>query len=185
MHAVGQTHGVPVTGSVDRLDERLARLTELFRSHASAVHNVAFRIVWQRADAEDVVQATFVQAFLHLGELRDGTRARPWLLSIAYRQSLTVLRRRREQPTEPGGLPDRADASPDPGAQVERAELAAMLRAAIDALPETLRTAFVLRDVEELSMADTAAVLGVGESAAKMRVARAREQLRRALAGRI
>jgi RNA polymerase sigma-70 factor, ECF subfamily len=60
-----------------------------------------------------------------------------------------------------------------------------VIRAAIDHLPETLRTAFVLRDVEELPMADVAEVLDIGLSATKMRVARAREQLRIALTGRI
>ena len=73
----------------------------------------------------------------------------------------------------------------DPAESAIRSELARLLDCAIRDLPDLLRAAFVLRDVEELPMNEVAHVLEIGESAAKMRVARARESLRITLAGRI
>lgn len=166
------------------LDGRLAELTRLFHDHADGVHNVAFRILWNRADAEDVVQTAFLQAFIHLRELADRGKARPWLLRIAYREALNVLRRRREVPMDPVTIAEGARGlDADPVDAVIAADLAATIRRAIDDLPETLRVAFVLRDVEGTAMADVADILGIGASAAKMRVARAREQLRHSLQG--
>ena len=162
-----------------------ARLVELFESNADAAFNVAYRIVWNRADAQDIVQNTFVKAAGSLDQLRDPHKVRSWLLGIAYREALMMLRRRRDLPTDPGRLPDRVGSELDPAAIAIQVELADTLRAAIDQLPDTLRTALVLRDVEELPMNDVARVLDIGESAAKMRVARAREMMRVALAGRI
>ncbi len=166
-------------------ESRLGRIVELFETNANAVYNVAYRIVWNRADAEDVVQATFVQVFLKLHQLQDQTKVRGWLLQIAYRQSLTVIRRRRDQPTDPADLPDRATSHDATAAPVLQSELTRTIRAAIDQLPQNLRLALVLRDVEALPMAEVATVLDIGPSAAKMRVARARQQLRTELAGKI
>jgi RNA polymerase sigma-70 factor (ECF subfamily) len=162
-----------------------ARLVELFESNADAAFNVAYRILWNRSDAQDVVQDAFVKAAGSFDQLRDPGKVRSWLLGITYREALMLLRRRRDVPTDPGRLPDHAGVEPDPATVAIQAELAEALRAAIDRLPDPLRTAFVLRDVEELSIRDVAGVLGIGESAAKMRVTRAREMMRVALAGRM
>lgn len=164
------------------VEDRIERITELFELHADSVFHVAWRILWSGPDAEDVTQTAFVRAFVRLDQLRDPGRARPWLLQIAYHSALEVLRRRRDVPTDPTELPDRA--APHTTEQLaDRRATAALLHAAVDALPGTLRVAFVLRDVEGLSTAEVAGALGIGESAAKMRIARAREQLRLALGG--
>jgi len=165
--------------------ESLVWLAELFQANVDAAFNVAYRLVWNRADAQDVVQSSFLKAARGLGQLRDRDKARPWLLAITYREALMVLRSRRDEPTDPADLPDEVGASLGPEDLVVRQELIAVIQAAIDGLPQTLRTAFVLRDVEELAMADVADVLGIGVSAAKMRVARARETMRTTLTGRI
>lgn len=164
------------------VEDRIERITELFERHADSVFHVAWRILWSAADAEDVTQTTFVRAFTRLEQLRDHGRARPWLLQIAYHSALEVVRRRRDVPTDPAELPDRP--APHTTEQIaDRRATAALLHAAVDGLPGTLRVAFVLRDVEGLSTLDVADALGIGESAAKMRIARAREQLRLALEG--
>ena len=164
------------------VDGRLERIIELFEANADSVFHVAWRILWSVPDAEDVTQTTFVRAFTRLDQLRDRGRARPWLLQIAYHSALEVLRRRRDVPTDPSELPDRP--SPDDTERiVDRRAAVAVLQVAIDELPGTLRLAFVLRDIEGLSMIEVADTLGIGESAAKMRVARAREQLRVSLEG--
>jgi RNA polymerase sigma-70 factor (ECF subfamily) len=158
-------------------------LRVLFEQNADAVYNVAFRITWSAADAEDVVQETFVKAFVKRSELRDQARVRPWLLSIAYRQALAVLRARREAPVDPVGLDGPAADGEGLDPVVLRAERAALVRQAIDRLSDDLRAAVVLRDAEGLPLREVADVLGIGLSAAKMRVARAREQLRADLQG--
>jgi RNA polymerase sigma-70 factor, ECF subfamily len=158
---------------------------EVLEANVDAAFNVAYRLVWSRADAQDVVQASFVKAIRSAGQLRDMTKARGWLLSITYREALMVLRSRRDLPTDPLALPERAGRQPTPEDQLLQRELADEIRVAIDHLPALLRTAFLLRDVEELPMAEVAVVLDIGASAAKMRVARARELLRTSLTGRI
>ncbi len=166
-------------------DSRLAQITGLFESNADAVFNVAYRIVWNRADAEDVVQTTFIQVYLKMDQLEDQSKARSWLLQIAYRQALNVLRRRKDQPTDPSDLPDQFtshDAAAEPAL---RNDLRLTIQSAIDRLPQNLRMAVILRDVEGLPMREVASVLDIGQSAAKMRVARAREQLRTDLSGLI
>jgi RNA polymerase sigma-70 factor (ECF subfamily) len=160
-------------------------LVELFHQTVEAAYNVAYRIVWNHADALDVVQNAFVGAARHHSQLRDPSKARSWLLGIAYREALQVLRGRRDVPTDPVDLAQLATADGDPLDGVVRAELAVLLADAIRRLPDALRLAFVLRDVEELPMLEVAQVLNIGPSAAKMRVARAREQLRVELTGRI
>lgn len=156
------------------------RLVDLFEQHVDGVYTVAYRIVWNRADADDVTQATFLKAMLNLEDLRDPSRAKPWLYRIAYREAITVLRRRRDTPVDPVELPEQVDTT-TPESAVEARDLAETLHRAIGTLPVSLRSAFVLRDVEELSMAEVAASLDIGLSAAKMRVQRARSQLREEL----
>jgi RNA polymerase sigma factor (sigma-70 family) len=161
-----------------------AWLTPLFEANVEAVFNVACRITWNRDDAYDVIQETFVKAWLRRHQLIDFTRARGWVLSIAYREALAVLRKRTDIPTDPALLPERGYQD-DPGDHLINDDVARMLHAAINELPVLLRSAVILRDVEELPIAEVATVLGIGQSAAKMRVARAREQLRITLTGRI
>lgn len=168
----------PTAGSVDWLGA-------LFEPNVDAAFNVAYRLVWNRADAQDVVQNAFVKAVRASGQLVDLSRARSWLLSITYREALMMLRARRDVPTDPMSLPERPSPLDDPEEAALRRDLALVVQRAIDRLPDALRVAFVLRDVEELPMNEVAEVLEIGVSAAKMRVARARDALRTALTGRI
>ena len=160
-------------------------LVEQFAHTVHAAYNLAARVVGNHHDALDVVQSAFVQAALHHHQLRDSRQSRSWLLGIVYREALMVLRRRRDVPTAPGDLPDGAQPFADPADVLVQRDLAALIDAAVRRLPEPLRVAFVLRDVEELPMREVAQALDIGESAAKMRVARARESLRVALQGRV
>lgn len=160
-------------------------LLDQFDSHLDAAFNLAHRVTWSHADAQDVVQNAFVRAAMGIEQLRDRTRFRSWLLSITYREAVAVVRARRETPTDPALLPQRPDSDSDPATVFDRDERARLLRSAIARLPESLRVAVVLRDMEQLPMAEVAEVLGVGTSAAKMRVTRGREWLRVDLAGRV
>lgn len=109
-----------------------------------------------------------------------------WIYRIGYNQALDMLRKRRETPhdaTTADAWTTQVDASAE--TRVLAGELARALDEAITALPENLKAAFVLRDVEELSTKEVGEVLGIGESAVKMRLSRARDQLRTALGDRL
>ena len=157
------------------------RVESLFVVHVDAVFNVAYRVLWNRSDAEDVVQATFLKAFTRLDQLADGSRVRPWILQVAYRESISIIRQRRDIPIDPVTFPDTAALEPGPVDLLVAADIAAEVSHALGRLDPAERMAVVLRDVEQLSMRDVAAVLGVGLSAAKMRVHRGRQSLRRLL----
>ncbi len=152
-------------------------LVGLFEQHVNGVYTVGYRIVWNRADADDITQSTFLQALVHIDKLREPSSARAWLYRIAYREAIAVLRRRRDTPVDPADIPEQQDLV-TPESEVVALELAELLGRAIERLRLSLRAAFVLRDVEGLSMADVAFALDIGQSAAKMRVHRARAQLR-------
>ena len=83
----------------------LERIETLFNKHVDAVYNVAYRVLWNRDDAQDVTQATFVKAFLRLDQLQDESKVRAWLLQVGYREAITVIRRRRDVPTDPLDMP--------------------------------------------------------------------------------
>ena len=158
-----------------------ARIEALFRAHVDAVYNVAYRVLWNAADAEDVVQAAFVKAFTRLDQLEDVGRARPWLLQIAYREAITIVRRRRDVPTDPTEMPETISDGNGPDEQAIARTVADQISQALLQLPNDERMAVVLRDVEELPMREVAEVLEIGLSAAKMRVHRGRSELRRLL----
>jgi len=92
----------------------IGRVEPLFVANLGAVFNVAHRVLWNRADAEDVVQNTFVNAATRIEQLLDESRARAWLLQISYRESITDLRKRRETPTDPASMPDTPSAERGP-----------------------------------------------------------------------
>lgn len=159
-------------------DELMQGLERLFTAHIDSVFNVAHRVLWSRSDAEDVVQDTFVKAATRLNQLRDQRRARPWLLQIAYRESIAVLRKRREIPVDPALLPDSPTSERNPGELAAVADLAVIVAEALRRMEPDERLAVVLRDIEELPMREVAKVIGTELSAAKMRVSRGRATLR-------
>jgi len=162
-------------------EQVVLRFGDLFNTNVDAVFNVAQRLVWNRADAEDIVQTTFLKALTRIDQLRDSERVRPWLLQIAYRDAIALLRRRRDHPTDPSLLPEHAASQPGPGDVAVASEMARIVTEALNQLEESERIAVTLRDVEDIPMRDVASIMGVGLSAAKMRVHRGRASLRIAL----
>ncbi len=166
---------------VESPEQVFLQFEDLFNGNVDAVFNVAQRLLWNRADAEDVVQTTFLKAITRIDQLRDSDRARPWLLQIAYRDAIGLLRKRRDRPTDPSTLPEQPATDPGPGDLAITSDMARIVGAALDKLEESERLAVTLRDVEDLSMRDVASIMGIGLSAAKMRVHRGRSSLRIAL----
>jgi RNA polymerase sigma-70 factor (ECF subfamily) len=130
------------------------------------------------ADAEDVAQEAFVQAFLHLPELRDPDALLPWLRRVADRLALMRLRLRRDEPISPEHL-DRIGGSPvDEGGVVNGVGL----RGLLVGLPVPMRQAVALTCLAGYTCAEAARLLGVKEGTVKSRLSRARAQLKEAIA---
>lgn len=159
------------------------------------VFGVAMRLLRQRQDAEDVTQQTFLKVMEKLDSFREESTVATWVLRIATNHALTMLRKRRQTrnvPLEvdpPGNDTERPLPHPEfiaywknnPADLAERSEVKQMLESALDELAEKYRIVFTLRDIERFSTRETAELLGIGESNVKVRLLRARLQLRERL----
>ena len=155
----------------------------LMRRYNQRLFRVARAIVRDDAEAEDVLQQAYVNAYTHLHQFAGEARFATWLTRITTYEALARLRRQvRHKETHRGDGEDTMDGfpapQPDPEQQAFTGELRHALEASLDALPETYRTVFVLRDVEGLSTAETADCLEVSEDVVKTRLHRARALLR-------
>jgi RNA polymerase sigma-70 factor, ECF subfamily len=169
----------------------IAAFEELVRRYDRKLLRIALQVTNNQEDAQEVVQETFLKAYQKLNQFRGNSKLSTWLIRIVLNESLMTLRRRRrytrELPLEyedPDGknLPlDLADWSPNPEQLYSRSELQEILRTALEGLPPALRVVFVLRDVEVLSIKETAVALDLPPSAVKDRLLRARLQLREKL----
>jgi len=167
-------------------------LAALFDAYADRLYRLALGLLHNPDEAEDVVQETFLKALTHLDRFEGRSRLSTWLYRVAYNASMDRLRRQGESALPAAEGDDReADAVPLPQVLVEwrtpeeiliDAEARAALDEAIQALSESLRIVFVLRDIEGLSTAETAEVLGISPGAVKVRLHRARLALRERLA---
>ena len=161
-----------------------ALFERIMRRNNQRLFRAARAILNDDVEAEDVMQETYTRAFAHLEQFRGEAQLATWLTKIAVHEALArVRKRRRLAPLPPGDdvealpMPDRPRPS-DPEHEAQNAELRKLLERAIDELPETYRTVFVLREVEGLSTATTAECLGVSEEVVKTRLSRARVRLR-------
>jgi RNA polymerase sigma-70 factor (ECF subfamily) len=159
-------------------------------SHSPVLFRLALRIVGDEAEAEDVLQETFLSAFKSIHDFDGRSSLGTWLYRIAHNAALMRVRAHRaavsldagverdgddHEPLEIASL----DESPDQ-ALVEH-ESAQVLGDAIDELPSTLREVFVLREIDDQSTAETARKLGISAGAVKVRLHRARLALRKTL----
>jgi RNA polymerase sigma-70 factor (ECF subfamily) len=171
----------------------------LMRRHNQRVYRVVRAVLQDEADVEDVMQQAYINAFTHLHQFEDRSRFSTWLIRIALHEAFG--RRRKTQRTETrtartgsdtdaeadfGELMDTLTSpEADPERQAYARELHQVLEAAVDSLPETYRTVFMLRDIEGLSTRETGQGLGLGDEAVKTRLHRARVMIRRAVTMRI
>ncbi len=163
--------------------------------HEERVYALAMRMLRQEQDAEDVTQQTFLSALEHLDGFRGEASFSTWLLRIASHAALKVIRKGKgldvvslEEATEPSGpsgaIPHPefiADWRQSPEQLVQRREIQGLLDEALARLDEKHRLVFLLRDVEGLSIKETAETLGLSEANTKVRLLRARLQLREQL----
>lgn len=171
-----------------------AAFEAIMRAHNRLLFRTARAILRNEADAEDIVQETYLKAFLNLERFAGESRIGTWLVKIAVNEALGRLRRR--MPAAPAKAITESQMSPDmgphipaltvsaaasPEAAAAQGEIRRLLEEAIDALPQAQRTVFVLRAIEEFSTDDTAECLGIPADTVKTRLHRARLQLRRSL----
>ena len=158
----------------------------LMRRYNQRLFRVARGIVRDHGEAEDVLQQAYLNAYTHLHQYGHRGSFAGWLTRIAVREAFAGHRRRAAAAVhEPAGWDGEcahiASASPDPEQATLSSELRRGLQASVDALDETYRAVFVLREVEGLTTAETAEALGLSEDVVKTRLHRARTKLRSAL----
>jgi RNA polymerase sigma-70 factor (ECF subfamily) len=154
----------------------------------SSLYNAAFRLTRDERDAEDLVQDTYAYAFEHANELRSAAAAKTWLLRILYHRFISLRRTSRARPelkVLEGGL-EESSVAVEAALRLERATIGRLSRPAItkalERLPEQLRTAVVMCDVEGFSYQEIAEIMACPVGTVRSRIARAREHLMRALA---
>ena len=151
-----------------------AAFESLYRDHARAVHALALRLVGNAAEAEDIVQETFLRMFGFLSGLREDTPLRPWLKRVAANQAIDRLRRHHRLETEAdlATLADEAHASP-----ADAVDADALLRR----LPPLARTVLWLHEMEGWSHEDLARRFGRTPSWSKSLLSRSLARLRAGL----
>jgi RNA polymerase sigma-70 factor (ECF subfamily) len=159
----------------------------LMRRNNTRVYRAVRSLLRNEADSEEAMQATYVLAYSKLHTFRGAARFSTWLTQIALNEALGRLRRERRHPSvsltvvEEHAMSSIAAPPETPEAQASRRELAGMIERAVDALPELYRVVFVLREIEGIDTAETAAVLDVSEEVVKTRLSRARATLRESI----
>lgn len=166
---------------------------ELVRPYERAVFLAALSLVKNEPDAEEVTQEAVLKAFKNLSRFRHEAKFSTWLIQISINEAKMKLRKDRRhlyESMEDGQQNDEGDYIPKdfadwreiPSEALEQKELRKALTRALDSLPEKYRTVLILRDVQHLSITETAQVLGLSEANVKTRLCRARLQMRDALA---
>jgi RNA polymerase sigma-70 factor (ECF subfamily) len=161
----------------------------IMRRYNQRLYRVAYSILRNQAEAEDVMQDAYVRAYQHLEQFAGRARFSTWLTRIAVHEALARAQRRsriQELDAEPygGTMTPLSSTTPDPEQQASDRELVALLQSAVLALPPSYRSVLMLRDIEEMSTADTAEALELTEENVKVRLHRARALLRRELFAR-
>ncbi len=166
--------------------------TCLMKRFSSLLYAQALRLVGDPDEAEGVLQTGLIKACQKLDGFEGRSGLGSWLYRIVTNEALMLLRQRTPrvalddvaETIQPDDIPHNMGAWPaDPAHLALGSELREQLEAALVALPERLRVVFVLREIQGLSTEETATTLGLGESAVKVRLHRARLRLRETLAG--
>ena len=187
-----------VTGSSD--EELVVRILAgevllfeiIMRRHSQKLYRVARGILRDGGEAEDVMQAAYVRAYQHLSQFAGKAKFSTWLTRIAVHEALNRLEDRAriryiEEMSGPESPASEMVSSRDPNPEqcVSSREHACVLETAVQALPPKYRVVVMMRDLEEMSVAETAACLDITEENVKIRLHRARAMLRHAIYARI
>jgi RNA polymerase sigma-70 factor (ECF subfamily) len=170
-------------------DERAFR--ELVEEHRDRVFNLTYRMLGNRAEAEDIAQEVFIAVFKTVDQFREESKLSTWIYRVAVnhcKNRIKYLARRHQRDhdeldetmaADGGGAPTQPSAPRRPDRQVEGAQLEKIMLEAIAELEEDHRVLVVLRDVEELSMEEICEITGLPDGTVKSRLHRARLALRK------
>lgn len=163
---------------------------ELIRPYERSVYLMALSLLHNEAEAEDAAQDAFLKAYRNLGSFRAESRLSTWLIAIVLNEARARLRRK--QPALTDSIDDDSDGSVTPAQLTDwreipsdtlaRQEIRTLIRQAVSALPLPYREVFVLREIEERNVQETAETLGITTASVKMRLHRARMMLQKQLA---
>ena len=163
----------------------------LIQPYERSVYSMALSMLQNEADAEDAAQEAFLKAFRNLDKFRGEAKFSTWLISITLNEARSRLRHKKTAKTDSlDELTEDGHVSPAllrdwreiPSEALERQEVRLLLQDAITGLPTIYREVFVLRDMECLSVNQSAEALGISVAAAKVRLHRARLMLQKRLA---
>lgn len=189
---LSQLSDAEVASRVTAGDSALFEL--IMRRYNRRLFRIARGILGNDAEAEDAVQDAYVCAWFKLGQFRGPDGFASWICQIATNEALMRRRRRKgivlttidvvnEATSGASEAGDWQASEASPEAEVHEYQLRVLMERAVDGLPDVYRDAFVLREIEQLSVADTARCLGIEQGAVKTRVHRARRLLQRDLTG--
>lgn len=156
----------------------------IMRRYNQRLFRITRAILGDDAEAEDVVQDAYVRAYAALDQFAGRAKFATWLTRIAVHEASARLRKRGMVSNADGSGPTMEtvkSADPNPEENTLRNETVSLLEQSIDALPEIYRSVFVLRNVEQLSTAETASSLDLSEEAVRIRLMRARQLLQQQL----
>lgn len=162
----------------------------LMRRYNQRLYRVTVAILRDGAEAEDVMQDSYVRAYEHLGQFEGRAPFATWLTRIAVHEALARIRRSgrytplEEREDEEISM-NMVDATPDPEENAAHAETSELLEAAVLGLPEPYRAVVMLRDVEEMSTQEAAEVLEISEENVKVRLHRGHGMMRDWLLARV
>lgn len=163
---------------------------QLIRPYERSVYLMALSILKNEAEAEDAAQEAFIKAYRNLGSFRSDSRFSTWLIAIVLNEARSRLRRKMPGLTD--SIDDTSEDSPVPAQltdwreipsdSLERKEVRSLIRRALLTLPLPYREVFILRELEERNVQETADTLGITSASVKMRLHRARLMLQKQLA---
>ena len=169
----------------------VAAFEQLVKKYDRRLLRISQHVTHNREDSQDAVQEAFLKAYQNLDQFREDSQFSTWLIRITVNQSLMKLRKQRtvrevsldeDFQTDENTLPlEVADWAPNPEELYWASELRYILTQTLEQVRPLLRAVFVLRDIEGLSIEETATVLGLSQAAVKARLWRARLQLREGL----
>ncbi len=168
-----------------------AEFARLVDAYTAPIYRLGMKMLGNPQDAEDVLQNTFLNALTHLADFEGRSSVSTWLYRIASNEALMLIRRKKKTINLDDFQPEDAEETPLPEVFVDwsalpenellSGESKKALDAAVKKLPETLRMVFFLRDIEGVSIKDTAEILNLTETNVKTRLLRARMFLREQL----
>jgi RNA polymerase sigma factor (sigma-70 family) len=178
-----------VTSDSEIIDEIINGKKEMYelliRKYNQRLYRVAKGILWEEADIEDAIQDAYIKAYKNLSQFEKRSTFSTWITRILINECLIRQKALRRNPlpeiSDENKILEQIAATFNPEMKMINNELKVMLEKAISLLPEKYRVVFVMREIENMSVADTTSALEITETNVKARLSRAKEMLRNQL----